>query len=398
MSHTALLLVINCGSSSLKFALYEADSFAILAEGLAESLSSEQSRISLDIRTERHQHKAPQLDHNAALTHIIKQLEQHWPLESCLAGIGHRVVHGGETFKASIRISATVIEEIKACIPLAPLHNPANLMGIELLQMFFPSKPQVAVFDTAFHQTMPDHAFVYGLPYALYRNHGVRRYGFHGTSHRFVAAEAANQLGKAKNDLNVVSAHLGNGASVCAVANGQSVDTSMGMTPLEGLIMGTRSGDIDPGLFDFLIAKSYSADAITTMLNKESGLLGISEQSNDMRQLVDAAQAGHAQAQLAIEVFCFRLAKYIAAMMVSLPQLDALIFTGGIGENAALVRQKTLEHLTILGFLCDETANSSAPRGQSLPIHPPGSHPVWIIPTDEERMIAIDTAAMIADD
>ncbi len=397
MSQSALLLVINCGSSSLKFALYDAHSFSVLSEGLAEALGSADSRIKLILNDTTHRHQQADLDHKAALTHIIETLDKQWALTQRLAGIGHRVVHGGETFKASTRIDQAVLTQIEACIPLAPLHNPANLMGINLLREFFPGQAQIAVFDTAFHQTMPDYAYIYGLPYALYREFGVRRYGFHGTSHRYVAGEAARLFKRPFNSVNLICAHLGNGASVCAVRNGQSVDTSMGMTPLEGLVMGTRSGDIDPGLFDFLIAKQYSPDAISTMLNKQSGLLGISERSNDMRQLVDAAKTGETQAMLAIEVFCFRLAKYIGAMMVSLPSLDALVFTGGIGENAALVREKTLGHLALLGFSCDHGANHNATRGVASAIHAADSHPVWIIPTDEERMIAIDTAALIAE-
>ncbi|MDX1452702.1 MAG: acetate kinase [Oleiphilaceae bacterium] len=391
-----LLLVVNCGSSSLKFSLFDSHTFEEVADGLAESLNDASSRVRGQIRSKTISLQQENLNHSDALKWILQQLAQTWDLKKELTGIGHRVVHGGEAFKTSTLINASVLAQIEQCIPLAPLHNPANLMGITLLQTLLPDTPQVAVFDTAFHQTMPEHAYVYAVPYSLYRDHGVRRYGFHGSSHRYISQQAAKLFEKETSALNIICAHLGNGASVCAIKQGQSVDTSMGLTPLEGLVMGTRSGDIDPGLFDFLLSKGFAPDEINTTLNKKSGLLGISELSNDMRTLVDEAASGHAQAALAIEVFCFRLAKYIAAMMVSLDTLDALVFTGGIGENAALVREKTMSHLTLLGFSLDTTRNQQAPRGKAATIHGDNSHPVWIIPTSEEHMIALDTQTLIS--
>ncbi len=388
-----LILVINCGSSSLKYALYECNSFTVLAQGLAESLDAQSSRINHTLGTVKSVFEQPGLDHKQALNWVTTTLDNSVDLSKRLRGIGHRVVHGGEQFKSSVKIDAAVMSQIHACIPLAPLHNPPNLLGIEILQEAYPEAPQVAVFDTAFHQSLPPHAYLYALPYDLYREHGVRRYGFHGTSHRFIAREAVHLL-QLQHEPNLINAHLGNGASVCAIREGRSVDTSMGMTPLEGLVMGTRSGDIDPGLFDFLLALGYSTQDISKLLNKRSGLLGLSAHSNDMRTLISAADNGNQQAAIAIEVFCFRLAKYIAAMMASLSSLDALVFTGGIGENAARVRSKTLQHLSILGFQLDEQANKDLGRGKAGIIHATASHPVWVIPTDEERMIAQDTAEL----
>jgi acetate kinase len=268
------------------------------------------------------------------------------------------------------------------------------LLGIKILTQQYPKLSQVAVFDTSFHQTMPAEAYTYAIPYHFYENESVRRYGFHGTSHRYVSFQAALLIDKEINDTNLVIAHLGNGASVAAISNGLSVDTSMGMTPLEGLVMGTRSGDIDPGLYDFLISKNLDPRDISRILNKESGLLGISGISNDMRTLCEHAEKGHQRSKLAIEIFCFRLAKYIAAMMVSLNSLDALVFTGGIGENSALVRQKTIEHLAIFGFFIDDDLNHSNCHNKT--INAKNSRPIIVIPTDEEVMIVQDTLALIS--
>ncbi len=263
-----------------------------------------------------------------------------------------------------------MIDAIEACSSLAPLHNPANLAGIHAMQALYPNCPQVAVFDTAFHQTLPEAACHYAVPHTLYRDYGVRRYGFHGTSHRWILHQASHRLRKPPEQTSIVSAHLGNGCSVTAVRDGQSVDTSMGLTPLEGLVMGTRSGDVDPGLFDFLLRRGYTAEDIHHMLNHESGLLGLSGVSHDMRTLTEAAADGHEKADLAVNVFCFRLARYIGAMMASLDRLDALVFTGGIGENSTLVRERTLARLGVFGLTSEST---------------------MVIPTDEEQMIAQDT-------
>jgi acetate kinase len=409
----SLVLVINCGSSSLKFALYSTtNELELEAEGLAESLNQPQG--SLNIKREGQKEKyslefdhakgsshAKDSSHAFALSSILDKLEEQYSLKQNLIAVGHRVVHGGKIFSKSVLITSEVLTQIKTCIPLAPLHNPANVTGIESLQTLFPQTPQVAVFDTAFHQTMPEHAYTYALPYDLYKEHGVRRYGFHGTSHRYITKLTASTLSKAIDNTNIVTAHLGNGASVAAIKNGESVDTSMGMTPLEGLVMGTRSGDIDPGIFDFLINTNHSPEEISTMLNKQSGLLGISQQSNDMRTICEQAEAGDKQCQLALEVFCFRAAKHISGMMTSLETIDALIFTGGIGENAAKVRELIVKHLSIFGFSIDSEANENSSSRSSnfdgYSIHTQASTPILVIPTDEEAMIVEDTLNITAD-
>jgi len=390
--NSKLILVINCGSSSLKFALYSID-HQLLAEGLAESLNSVNAKLHIKLLNTEIKSTLDTKDHQHAIDLLIIELQKTFDLKLDLVGIGHRVVHGGESFKQSVIITQEVISEIKNCIPLAPLHNPANLLGINILATLFPKLNQVAVFDTSFHQTMPEHAYTYAIPYKFYKDDGVRRYGFHGTSHRFVTLQASKLLNKQVDTLNLVTAHLGNGASVAAIANGASVDTSMGMTPLEGLVMGTRSGDIDPGLFDYLISKGLSPEDISRTLNKESGLLGISGISNDMRTLCEQAAQGHKLSQLAIDIFCFRLAKYIAAMMVSLTHIDALVFTGGIGENSPLVREKTTDHLLILGFTLDKDLNSL--NCSNKVINDADSKNIIVIPTDEELMIVNDTLELI---
>lgn len=276
------------------------------------------------------------------------------------------------------------------------LHNPANLLGIRVAKECFPTVPHVAVFDTAFHQTMPEHAYLYAVPMALYRDHGVRRYGFHGTSHRFVAAEAAQLLGRDLGQTALITAHLGNGASVAAVLNGHSLDTSMGLTPLEGLVMGTRSGDVDPGLLQFIAdTENKTLAQVTDLLNKQSGLLGLSELSNDCRELQTAADAGHTGARVALAVFCYRLARHIAALTVALPRLDALVFTGGIGENAVKIRATVLGHLAVLGFTVDDTANAKCVGGQAGVITASTSRTALVVNTNEELLIARDTAALV---
>ena len=404
----ALVLVINCGSSSVKFALYNSQDAAnfkpvkLLSEGIAELRSSTVCDITLKQGTDKEQTKLEVTEneqdfHHLAIHQILKSLNKRFQLEDNLIGIGHRVVHGGQVFQQSVLIDADVLREINKCAALAPLHNPANITGIEILQESFSEIPQVAVFDTAFHQTIPAHAYTYAIPKEWSRDFQIRRYGFHGTSHRFVAQQAAFYLEKDINEASFITAHLGNGASVTAICNGVSVDTSMGLTPLEGLVMGTRSGDIDPGIFEFLLNKGISAEEVTKTLNKKSGLLGMSGLSHDMRTICEVAQEGNQDAQLALEVFCYRAAKHIAAMMAGLRQLDALIFTGGIGENAFLVRELIIDHLSLLGFKLNKTQNNNAKAKDALayPIHQQGGHPVLIIPTDEEAMIVSDTLQLI---
>ena len=308
--------------------------------------------------------------------------------------IGHRVVHGGERFTHSTVITPEVMKDIEACIVLAPLHNPAHILGIEAAQKAFPALPQVAVFDTAFHQTMPPHAFHYAVPTSLYTKYGVRRYGAHGTSYRFVAQETASLLNRDIKQMSMVIAHLGNGASITAVKNGESQDTSMGLTPLEGLVMGTRSGDVDPSIFSFLAANAnMSIDQVTEMLNKESGMLGLSNLSNDCRVLEEAAANGDQGAELALSVFAYRLAKYIGSMTVAAGGLDALVFTGGIGENSNTMREKVVNYLHVFGLFLDPAANLDARFGKAGVISTKESKGcVMVVPTNEELMIALDTA------
>ncbi len=392
---TRNVLVINCGSSSIKFALVGESRADFPLHGLAERLGSADAILRWQHDNQRHEQAIAGSDHRAALAALLPLVEQ--AADGSLHGIGHRVVHGGEHFTAAGLIGADTLAAIRATTPLAPLHNPANLLGIEAAMAVFPELPQVAVFDTAFHQTLPAHAYRYALPEALYRDHGVRRYGFHGTSHRYVSHRAADMAGLATGDSSWLCAHLGNGASTCAIVNGQSQDTSMGLTPLEGLVMGTRSGDVDPNLHGHLARTlGWSLDKIDAMLNKESGLLALSGGlSNDMRSLEQARDQGHAGATLAIEVFCYRLAKSLAAMSCALPRLDGLIFTGGIGENSALIRSKTVASLGLLGLVIDHEANAACVRGQSGAIHAAGHPRILVVPTNEERQIALDTLALL---
>ncbi|GMG87647.1 acetate kinase [Biformimicrobium ophioploci] len=393
------VLVLNCGSSSLKFAVMDPQSGEPVLSGLAECFGLQEARVSWKSASEKHESPLPHsAAHSEAVEFIIEQLLRTDPtLEQSLVAIGHRVVHGGEQFSRSVRIDQQVLDAIEQCASLAPLHNPANLLGIRAAIQAFPQLPQVAVFDTAFHQTMPPRAYLYALPYSLYREHGLRRYGMHGTSHQFVSRRAAELLGVAPAELNVISAHLGNGASVTAVRGGVSVDTSMGLTPLEGLVMGTRSGDLDPGLIFHLVDNlQYTVGGVNRLLNKESGLLGISELSNDCRTLEEAAENGDDNARLALEIFCYRLAKYIAAYTVPLERLDAVIFTGGIGENSQTIRALTLSHLKALGFRVDATRNAAARFGQAGVITTDNSPVAIVIPTNEEWVIAADAAALAA--
>mgnify|MGYP003858684235 CR=1 FL=1 len=388
------ILVINCGSSSIKFALVNEAHSQFSLSGLAERLGSPDAVLHWQRGGEKDSLMIPGADHRAALSQLLPLVQG--AAGGKLHGIGHRVVHGGERFTQAQRIDASVLAAIRETAPLAPLHNPANLQGIEAALKLFADLPQVVVFDTAFHQTLPEHAYRYALPEALYREHGVRRYGFHGTSHRFVSHRAAQMSELSVGDSSWLSAHLGNGCSTCAIVDGQSRDTSMGLTPLEGLVMGTRSGDVDPNLHSHL-ARTLGWDLaqIDRMLNQDAGLLGLSGLSNDMRSLEQAREQGHAGATLAIEVFCYRLAKSLAAMGCALPRLDGLIFTGGIGENSPLIRSKTVAHLRLLGLALDKEANARCIRGVAGSIQAQGHPRVLVVPTNEERQIALDTLALL---
>jgi acetate kinase len=388
------ILVINCGSSSIKFALVNEAQEPFPLSGLAERLGSPEAALHWQQGEARDSLMIPGADHRLALSQLLPLVQRAAGGE--LHGIGHRVVHGGERFTAASRLDEISLLAIRQTAPLAPLHNPANLLGIEAAMKLFPNLVQVAVFDTAFHQTLPEYAYRYAVPQALYREHGVRRYGFHGTSHRYVSRRAAELAGLAVGDSSWLVAHLGNGCSTCAIVDGQSRDTSMGLTPLEGLVMGTRSGDVDPNLHSHLArALGWSLEQIDSMLNKDSGLLGLSGLSNDMRALEQAREQGHAGASLAIEVFCYRLAKSLAAMSCALPRLDGLVFTGGIGENSPLIRSKTVDHLRLLGLHLDQPANARCVRGVAGAIQADGSPRVLVVPTNEERQIALDTLALL---
>ena len=388
------ILVINCGSSSIKFALVNEAQETFMLSGLAERLGSPEAVLHWQQGEQKDSLVLPGADHRLALSHLLPVVQQAAAGE--LHGIGHRVVHGGEHFSGASRLDATSLQAIRQVAPLAPLHNPANLLGIEAAMKLFPTLTQVAVFDTAFHQSLPEHAYRYAVPEALYREHGVRRYGFHGTSHRYVSQKAAQMAGLPAEASSWLVAHLGNGCSTCAVENGHSRDTSMGLTPLEGLVMGTRSGDVDPNLHSHLARTlGWSLEQIDSMLNKDSGLLGLSGLSNDMRTLEQAREQGHDGATLAIEVFCYRLAKSLAAMSCALRRLDGLIFTGGIGENSTLIRSKTVNHLSLLGLQLDAQANARCVRGVAGAIHADGHPRVLVVPTNEERQIALDTLALL---
>lgn len=394
-----LVLVLNCGSSSLKFAVINSNNGDEIISGLAECFNLPDARIKWKLDGKKESVNLPANSaHSAAIKFIVEDIIKKIDgLEEQFIAVGHRVVHGGEKFTQSVIIDQAVLEGIEQCASLAPLHNPAAIMGIKAAQAAFPSLPQTAVFDTAFHQSMPAQAFMYALPAHLYKEKGVRRYGMHGTSHLFVSREAAKVLNKPLDETNVITAHLGNGGSVTAVKNGKSVDTSMGMTPLEGLVMGTRCGDIDPSIIEHLVTREgYSLEGVMDMLQKQSGLLGISGISSDCREIEDNYFKGNENAILAIDMYCYRLAKYIASYAVPLGQIDAIVFTGGIGENSDLIREKVLTNLSILGYKVDADKNKAALYGQEGIITADNSPIAMVIPTNEEWVIAEDSAALVS--
>jgi acetate kinase len=385
------VLVINCGSSSVKFALIDTVTAESLITGMVECLNSADTELSWKFDGQQATKVLPDADLVASLNEVMAIL----PAEVDVVAVGHRVVHGAEAFAASVRINDEVLAGLEKCSALAPLHNPANIAGIRAAQKVFPDKPQVAVFDTAYHQTLPQHAYLYAVPYEWYENLGVRRYGFHGTSHRYVAGETARRMGQDLADLSMVIAHLGNGCSSCAVEAGKSMDTTMGLSPLEGLVMGTRSGDVDPALPQFIASQlGWSMQKIMRALNKESGLLGLSGQSNDMRTLVAAMDTGDERATLAIEVFAYRLAKSILGLTAALSKLDVIVFTGGIGENSHQVRAKTIAHLRVLGIELDSALNAQNGDPATGRITQPGCLPCLVVATNEELMIARETLAI----
>ncbi|WP_281557139.1 acetate kinase [Thalassomonas sp. RHCl1] len=384
------VLVINCGSSSVKFSIIDSNTKQAILTGIAERLLSAKASFKLTYQQQNEQFslKAP-FDHEAAIAELVQQLTRLELLDT-LSAVGHRVVHGGEHFSEPSLITKEVKQTIADLAHLAPLHNPANLTGINAAEKALGHLPQVAVFDTAFHQSMPEKAYLYGLPYALYQEHDIRRYGFHGSSHSFVAEQAASFIGKPLTQCSFISAHLGNGCSITAIKAGQSIDSSMGFTPLEGVMMGSRSGDLDPGIIFHLIEHlGYSPDQVQNLLNKDSGLLGLSGLSNDCRELEQAALTqDNDRAKLALEIFCYRIAKYIAALSASLTSLDGVIFTGGIGENSSYVREQIINQLSLLNFHLDQDKNQETRFGKSDDISTPSSRYALVIPTNEEGVIA----------
>ena len=394
------VLVINCGSSSLKYQLINSDTEAVLAKGLCERIGidgrlvyqpaggeKEVSDLAMPTHTEAIQFVINALTN--AETGVVKSLEE-------IDAVGHRLVHGGEKFACSAVITEEMLKTVEECNDLAPLHNPANLIGVRACQELMPNVPMVGVFDTAFHQTMPKEAYMYALPYEYYDKYKVRRYGFHGTSHSFVSKRMAELLEKPYDEVKTIVCHLGNGSSICAVKNGKSVDTTMGLTPLEGLAMGTRAGDVDAGALEFLAKKEgLDVAGLLNMLNKKSGVFGLSNGlSSDFRDLWEGADSGNEYAKIALDVFCYRVAKYVGAYAAAMNGVDAIAFTAGVGENDMGVREKVCEYLGYLGITLDKEANNC--RGKEKPISTPDSKvQVWIVPTNEELAIARETVALV---
>lgn len=394
------VLVINCGSSSLKYQLIDMANENVLAKGLGE-------RIGLEGSVVKHQREGqdkvviekPMKDHKVALEIVLEALvdPNHGAVKSMdeINAVGHRVVHAGEKFSDSVVVNDEVMEALKECIELAPLHNPPNIMGIEACEELMPNTPQVAVFDTAFHQTMPKSSYIYPIPYELYEKYGIRRYGFHGTSHKYVANRAVEILGKNIEDINIITCHLGNGASLAAIKGGKSIDTSMGLTPLEGLAMGTRSGDVDPAIIPFLMEKeNLSIEDVNTLLNKKSGVLGISGVSSDFRDIEGEAAKGNERALLALDKFNSRVKKYLGAYATLLGGVDLIIFTAGLGENSPETREAVCENLEFMGVELDKAKNKV--RGKETIISKDSSKvTVMVVPTNEELMIARDTKKLV---
>lgn len=390
------ILVVNCGSSSLKFAIMDGSDNPPLMEGIAERLGSEHSVITFKHAGQKVEQPLHDHDHRGAVSAIKHWIDKHSNLAIKLVGIGHRVVHGGEMFSKSVLIDDDVLHGIEECSQFAPLHNPAHVKGIKESRALFGNLPNVAVFDTAFHQTLAADQYLYPIPMRLYREHHFRKYGFHGTSYRFIEQKLAS-LDPEFAQQNTLVAHLGNGASVCAIKAGKSVDTSMGITPLEGLMMGTRSGSLDPSLLAFISdAENITMKQALDILNKESGLKGVSEISNDCRSIEEAQAAGDDRAELALNMFASKAAKHLASVATNLDSIDHLIFTGGIGENSPVIRGKICDRLRMMGIKLDQHANQMCPRGEISQLSKQTSSAnIWVIPTNEELLIAQDTLALI---
>ena len=396
---TTTILVLNCGSSSLKYEVFRMPERESLGRGLVERIGEGGSFLAQSSPKGNIRIEEPMADHSLAMARIAKALVD--PKYGILAdveeidAIGHRVVHGGERFSSSVVIDETVLKAIEANIELAPLHNPANLTGIREAMKMLPDKPNVAVFDTAFHQTMPPAAYLYGLPRELYDKYKIRRYGFHGTSHRYVAARACQLMKRHPENTNLITCHLGNGASITAVENGRSVETSMGFTPLEGLVMGTRSGDIDPAILGFLEERGYTSKELTTMVNKKSGLLGLSGISNDLRDLEGAVDLGNKNAIEALEVYAHQVRKYIGAYSAELFKVDGIVFTGGIGQHGVRMRERICHRLENIGIIMDYAKNEANGSREGIVSTPYSPATILVIPTNEELQIALDVMTIV---
>ena len=392
------ILVINCGSSSLKYQLFDMTDESVLCKGLVERIGIEGSKLTHKVGSEKLVVEEAMKDHTAAIKHVFDALvdEKYGVVKSLdeVNAIGHRVLHGGDKLTASCIIDENVKEKVKEFIKFGPLHNPANLMGIEACENLVPGKKNVAVFDTAFHQTMPARTFMYAIPYEYYEDYRLRKFGFHGTSHRYVTLRTAELLKTDKKNLNIITVHLGNGSSIAAIKNGECYDTTMGLTPLEGLVMGTRSGDLDPTVMTFLMnEKGYSADEMNQILNKKSGVLGVSGLSSDFRDLEEAAEKGNERAQLALDMFITRVRRYVGGFMAELGHVDAISFAGGIGENSASMRKLILENMEEYGIIIDDAKNDT--REEAVISADNSRVKVLVVPTNEELMIARDTMNLV---
>ncbi|MEG8988658.1 acetate kinase [Ignavibacteria bacterium 4148-Me] len=396
------VLVLNCGSSSIKYQFIDTTTQIALAKGMVERIGMSSAVLThTPYGKEKIRIVGEILDHTIAIEYVIAVLlsPNHGVIKNKkeIDAVGHRVVHGGETFSGSVLITDQVMNAIKENIELAPLHNPPNIKGILAAKEHLPNTPQVGVFDTAFHVKMPPRAYLYGIPYELYRKYKIRRYGFHGTSHRYVSERAAKLIGKPIEELKIITAHLGNGCSMAAVEGGKSIDTTMGFTPLEGLIMGTRSGDIDPSVILYIMAKEgLSLSEANTLLNKHSGLIGISGESSDMREIEEAVKEGNKKAKNAFDVFNYRIKKYIGAYTAAMNGLDALVFTGGIGENSVMVRKEVCSNMEYLGIILDDNRNENV-EGECLISSDDSKVKVFRIPTNEELVIALDTEKIVSE-
>ena len=394
------VLVINCGSSSLKYQVIDSETEQVLAKGLCERIGIDGRLVYTPVGGEKEVSDLDMPTHKQAIQFVIDALtnDKTGVIKSLdeIGAVGHRLVHGGEKFACSTRITDEVIRAVEECSDLAPLHNPANLIGVRACQELMPDTPQAGVFDTAFHQTMPAEAYMYGIPYEYYEKYKVRKYGFHGTSHSFVSKRTAELMGRPIEDLKIIVCHLGNGASICAVDGGKSVDTSMGLSPLEGLIMGTRSGDIDPSAMEFLCKKeNLDIAGILNVLNKKSGVQGLSGVSSDFRDLQAGSDEGNERCRMAVDVFCYRVLKYIGSYVAAMNGVDAIAFTAGLGENDNVVRRKIVSRLGYLGIALDDAVNDST-RGKETVISTADSKvPVWVVPTNEELAIARETVALV---